>query len=300
MLLRQLEYLVALARERHFVRAAESCHVSQPTLSEGLRRLEDELGVPLVRRGRRFEGLTPEGERVLLRAQRLLADRDALRDEAHALRHGLTGTVRIGAVPTASTAVSLITTPLCAAHPRATVRVEADLRAEDIAVRLRDFDLDAALTYLDPETVRRFRTLPLYREHYVLLTADTTGASAATTWREAALSPLCLLEPGMQGRRVLDSLFAEAGTLASPRVETDSIATLFAHVRTGAWTSIVPVPWLQVFGVPEGLRALPLAEPDRAQPIGLVLPSVDPPSAISRALTDAAAHADLTVLEALP
>src|SRR5690606_41530198 len=64
-LLRQLEYLVALARERHFARAADACHVSQPSLSAGIRRLEGELGVLIVRRDRKFAGLTPAGERVL-------------------------------------------------------------------------------------------------------------------------------------------------------------------------------------------------------------------------------------------
>lgn len=66
MLLRQLEYLVALARERHFARAAAACFVSQPSLSAAIRRLEHELDVPIVRRGRRYEGLTPEGEVVIL------------------------------------------------------------------------------------------------------------------------------------------------------------------------------------------------------------------------------------------
>ena len=65
MLLRQLEYLSALARERHFGRAAAACQVSQPTLSEAIRRLEAELGVQVVRRGRRFEGFTLEGERAV-------------------------------------------------------------------------------------------------------------------------------------------------------------------------------------------------------------------------------------------
>lgn len=60
-MLRQLEYLVALARERHFARAAAACFVSQPSLSAGIRRLEAELGVPVIRRGNRFQGLTPKG-----------------------------------------------------------------------------------------------------------------------------------------------------------------------------------------------------------------------------------------------
>lgn len=84
MLLRRLEYLVALARERHFARAAAVCFVSQPSLSAGIRRLEHELDVPIVRRGRRYEGLTPEGELVLAWAHRILAEQDALRQELSA------------------------------------------------------------------------------------------------------------------------------------------------------------------------------------------------------------------------
>ena len=95
MLLRQLEYLVALARERYFARAAAACYVSQPSLSAAIRKLEHELDVPIVRRGRRFEGLTPEGERVLPWAHRILAERDALRHELSAMRGGLAGTREI-------------------------------------------------------------------------------------------------------------------------------------------------------------------------------------------------------------
>lgn len=126
-LFRQLEYLVALSRERHFARAAQACHVSQPALSEALRELEEQLDMPLVRRGRKYEGLTPEGERIVVWAQRILADRDALRDEVDALHSGLSGRMRIGSVPTASGAVAQLTGPFCAAHPLVTVEVIADL-----------------------------------------------------------------------------------------------------------------------------------------------------------------------------
>lgn len=117
MLLRQLEYLVALARERHFARAAAACYVSQPSLSAAIRRLEHELNVPIVRRGRRYEGLTPEGEVVLAWAHRILAEGDALRHELSALGDGLAGTLRLGVVPTALPAASLLTTPFCDRHP---------------------------------------------------------------------------------------------------------------------------------------------------------------------------------------
>ena len=74
MVLRQLEYLVALAREKHFGRAAEACHVTQPTLSAAIRQLEEDLGAPIIERGHRFIGLTPQGRLALEHAHRILAE----------------------------------------------------------------------------------------------------------------------------------------------------------------------------------------------------------------------------------
>ncbi len=303
-LLRQLEYLVALARSRHFGNAAQACYVSQPTLSEGIRKLEDELGIPLVRRGRRFEGFTPEGERVVLWAQRILADRDAMQSEIEALRAGLSGRLRIGTVPTASTAVALLTQPFCAANPLATVQIFADLQSEDIVNRLRAFELDAAVTYHSTVVENEFRFVPLYRERYVLLTrrsAPGADGPAEISWADAAAYPLCLLHPLMLGRQVLDAVFETVGVSVTPRVETDSIASLFAQVRAGQWASIVPHAWLHVFGVPAGMHVVPLVRPVRTERIGLVLPAREPVSMIGQALLDVAARADIsTALEHLP
>ncbi|MGW0818730.1 LysR family transcriptional regulator [Streptomyces viridiviolaceus] len=303
MLFRQLEYLVALSRERHFARAAQTCYVSQPALSEAIRKLEEELDVPLVRRGRKYEGLTPEGERIVVWAQRILADRDALKNEVGALRTGLSGRMRVGAVPTASGAVSLLTGPFCAAHPLVTVEVKADLQSEDILRQLQNFEIDAGVTYLHKGLSEGFQAVALYEERYVLLTtaADGLARPATATWAEAARLPLCLLTEAMQGRRVLDEVFAEVGVRPSPRVETDSVAALFAHVRTGRWASIVPRTWLHVFGVPHGMRAVPLTEPARTVPVGLVTTTREPGSVMARALTDIARRTDIAAaLERLP
>lgn len=306
MLFRQLEYLVALARERHFARAAQACHVSQPALSEALRKLEDELKVLLVRRGRAFEGLTPEGERIVLRAQRILADRDALRDEVDALRTGLSGRLRIGSVPTASGAVSLLTGPFCTAHPLAAVELSTDLRSEELLRLVRNFEIDAGITYLPGPGHDDLRALPLYEERYVLLTgltgpAEEPAQQPRATWAEASRLPLCLLHPGMQGRRVLDEVFAGLGLEPAPRVETDSVASLFAHVRTGHWASVVPYAWLHVFGVPHGMRAVPLTEPVHSAPVALVIAAREPGSVMARALLEVARRTELaTVLAGLP
>ncbi|ALV37350.1 LysR family transcriptional regulator [Streptomyces sp. CdTB01] len=303
MLLRQLEYLVALARARHFAKAAQACFVSQPTLSEGIRKLEDELDIPLVRRGRRFDGFTPEGERVVVWARRILADRDAMQDEIQALRAGLTGRLRIGTVPTAATAVALLTQPFCAANPLATVQVFADLQSVDIVSRLSTYELDAAVTYHSTVVEHGFTFVPLYRERYVLLirrSAPDTGP-AEISWQDAAQYPLCLLHPGMQGRQVLEAAFEAAGVSVTPRVETDSIASLFAQVRAGQWASVVPHAWLHVFGVPAGMDAVPLVRPVRTERIGLVLPARQPVSVMGQALIDVAERAGIaTVLEQLP
>ncbi|MHB9848206.1 LysR family transcriptional regulator [Streptomyces sp. Tue6028] len=303
MLFRQLEYLVALSRERHFARAAQTCHVSQPALSEAIRKLEDELDVPLVRRGRKYEGLTQEGERIVVWAQRILADRDALKDEVGALRTGLSGRMRIGSVPTASGAVSLLTGPFCATHPLVTVEVMADLKSEDILRQVQRFEIDAGITYLRDDLPEGFQTVPLYEERYVLLTTAGNGLGhrPTATWADAAQLPLCLLTGTMQGRRTVDGLFAEAGLQPSPRVETDSVGTLFAHVRTGHWASVVPHAWLHVFGVPPGMRAVPLVEPSRTVPVGLVTSAREPGSVMARALTDLARRTDVaSALERVP
>ena len=125
MLVRQLEYLVALSREGHFARAAEACHVSQPALSAGIRKLESELGVQVVLRGQRFEGFTPEGLEVLRWAQRVVADQEALQQTLTSMRTGLTGTLRIGAIPTALGIAAQLTTPMRAAHELVRFSIES-------------------------------------------------------------------------------------------------------------------------------------------------------------------------------
>jgi DNA-binding transcriptional LysR family regulator len=267
LLLRQLEYLVALARERHFARAAEACHVSQPSLSAAISKLERELGVPIVSRGRRFESLTPEGERVLLWAHRMLADRDALQQDLSRMRESLSGVLRIGAIPTALPAAPLLTAPFCERHPHVRVTLES-LSSREIERRLDEFELDIAMTYVDGSV----RAMPLYEERYVLLTpADEEIASRPVArWADVAALPLCLLTSKMRNRRILDGIFADAGVQPVPVIEADTVATLYAHVATRKWSSVIAHAWLQMFGTPEGMRVVRIEDPRRVPQIGLV------------------------------
>ncbi|MGH3761684.1 LysR family transcriptional regulator [Actinophytocola sp.] len=294
MLLRQLEYLSALAREGHFRRAAEACHVSQPALSAAIRKLETELDIQIVQRGQRFEGFTPEGKQVLLWAHRILAERDAMRHELASMRGGLSGVLRMGAIPTALTVASLLTTPLAEQHPHVRVSIES-LSSRQIVNRLAEFDLDIGMTYIDGERHGTVRVVPLYRERYLLLTpADGRFANHETVgWEELADTPLCMLSPVMQNRRILDRNFAEAGVTVTPSVEADTVSAIYAHVITLRWSSVIAHAWLHVFGVPEGLRVVPLERPRRAYQVGLVLADRDPEPMLARALVDTAHQVDV-------
>src|ERR1700749_2646689 len=119
----KLEYLLAIAQEKHFGRAAEACSVSQPSLSLGLKQLEEGLGVMLVQRGSRFIGLTEEGERTLEWARRIVGDSRAMRQDIKALKQGLNGRLRIAAIPAALPMVAAVTHPLHVRHPEIQFRI---------------------------------------------------------------------------------------------------------------------------------------------------------------------------------
>lgn len=276
MFIRQLYYLVTLAKERHFARAAELCNVSQPALSAAIQHLEDELGVAIVQRGQRFEGFTPEGERLLIWARRIVDNCESLRQEATVARKQLTGTLRLGAIPTVLPVVPLLTAPCLAAHPGIR-QVVLSLSAEQIIRQLDDFDLDLGITYLEDQRLQGFRVLPLYRERYVLLARDAAllGQPAAISWQDAAELALCLLTPNMQNRRIVDAAFRQAGALPRVAVETDSLFALYSHVRCAGLYSIVPHSVLHLFELRQEVTAIPL-RPELSRSIGVIARERDP------------------------
>ncbi|MCW2275414.1 LysR family transcriptional regulator [Rhodoblastus acidophilus] len=277
MFIRQLEYLEALAREKHFRRAAEACNVSQPTLSAALAQLEDELGVPLVERSGRFQGLTPEGEIVLARARRALMEIDALRAEVAEAREGLRGKLRFGVIPTALPMAVRVTAPFCAAHPAVTLEI-LSLTSDQIRQRLEGFEIDAGLTYLDNEPLPGVLSKPIYSESYCLL-ARADGPLAGREnigWAEAADQKLCLLSGDMQNRRIIDGLFRKVGKSPRPVVETNSIFNLITHAALPGVASVASRQVLDLFGPLAGIVALPLVAPEARQTVGLVVADRQP------------------------
>jgi len=289
-LLRQLEYFVAVARERHFARAAESCYVSQPALSTSIAKLERELSVTLIHRGQNFEGLTPEGERLVVWAKRVLAEHDALKAEAAAMRSGISATLRLGTGPTVSTTAALPVAAFCALHPLAGVKVCSRLSSTELLRQLRNFELDAAIAHFGPDDKSGLEVVPLYEEQYVLLVSgeQLVPTVKTITWAEAAQLPLALLTPDMRFRQFIDKAFASSGAVAAPQVETDSVASLYAHVATGAWASVVPHTWLRAMPVTGAARAIRLVEPDTRAQISMAIHAATPGSVAARAFLNVA------------
>lgn len=281
----KLEFLLALARERHFARAAEACGVTQPTLSAGVKQLEEAFGVLLVHRGSRFRDFTPEGERVLNWARRIVGDARAMRDEVQALKHGLAGRLRIAAIPTALAMIERLTTPYRERHPKVQFTV-LSCNSEDILRLLDNLEIDAGLTYLDNEPLNRVTAIPLYRERYrLLISADAPlGDRDKVTWAEVAQVPLCLLTPDTQTRRIIDRLLREAGGDPQASLESNAMILLYAHVRTGRWASIMPAQLAATLGLTDVLRAIPIVAPEASHAIGLVVPAREPMTPLTAAL----------------
>lgn len=276
-MIEKLEFLIAVAKEKSFSRAAEICGVTQPTLSAGVKQLEESLGVLLVNRSSRFHGLTAEGERVLEWAKRIVGDARAMRQEVRTLKEGLAGQLKIAAIPTALGIVSALTTPYREKHPGVRFSVISASSSEVLAM-LDNLEIDAGITYLDNEPLGRVRTVPLCRERYRLLTfADKPlGDRERVTWAEVGCIDLCLFTPDMQNRRIVEQLIRKGGTEPVPALESNSVILLYDHVKSGRWATVLPETLAKTLDLAAPLRSIPIVEPDAVHQIGLVAPQRDP------------------------
>lgn len=281
----KLEFFIALARQQHFGRAAEECGITQPTLSAAIRQLEEQLGVVLVVRGSRFLGLTPEGQRVLEWARRIVGDTRTMREEMRAARRGLAGHIRLAAIPTALAMVRRITEPFQRRHPNVTFSVLSRTSLQVLSL-LDDLEIDAGITYLDNEPLGRVTSVPLYSERYHLITAAGTPLAdrEEVTWTEVSSLRLCLLTADMQNRRIINKHMAEAGVTVTPTLESNSMIVLFSHIRTGQWASIMPRNVAESFGFPEQIRMIPITGPDASHLVGLVATHREPYTPLVSAL----------------
>jgi DNA-binding transcriptional LysR family regulator len=267
--------------------------VTQPTLSGRIRQLELELGVPIVERGQRYQGLTQEGERVLKWAQLILNNWASMHQElAHLATSdfGLTGRLALGGIPSALPMIPYLTRDVRRLHPHIDFTVMS-LSSEEILRGLGDYSIDAGITYLDNEPINGLSATPLYTERYCLFIPQDHPLSARTsvTWREAADLPLGLPTSNMQNRRIIDRAFRMADCRPEPALETNSVINLYSNVRLMGLASVMPDYILGIFGGDSALRAIPLNNPEIAHSVGLVIQDRDPIAPLVRAFREAAA-----------
>jgi DNA-binding transcriptional LysR family regulator len=289
-MLDKFEFLIALARERHFRRAAEVCGVTQPTLSAGIKALEETLGAALVNRGSRYVGLTPEGERVLEWARRMAGDARAMRQEIDALKRGVAGVIRLACIPTALPVAARLCSTLGQLHPAVSFSIRST-SSKDIVNLIQDFQADGGITYLDNEPLPQMVTTPLYQEAYRLVTADPTLFPGRETvaWAELSGLPLCLFTPDMQNRRIVDQILAEhAAAPSAPCTETNSSLVMAALVSSGRWSSVMPPVLIEAIALDASVRSLPIVEPAVTHGVGLVVSEREPMTPLMRALSAAA------------
>jgi DNA-binding transcriptional LysR family regulator len=282
----KLEYLLALARERNFGKAAESCGVTQPSFSAAIKQLEEVLGATLVQRTSRFIGFTAEGERVLEWARGIVADARSMKSDVQTLKKGLSGHLRIAALPVAAPMLSLVTTPYHAKYPGVRFSVFSRTAVEILSL-LESLEIDAGISYVDDKPPRGLRAVPFYRERFRLVTAPDSplGDRRQVTWAEVATVPLCLPATDMQVRHNIDRLLASTGVdVRPPTLESDSMILLFTHVRTGRWATVMPDKLADALGLTQQLRSVPIVEPDVTHQIGLLVPKREPATAIVGAL----------------
>ena len=248
-----------------------------------LRTLEDELGLQLVIRGQRFEGFTPEGERILAWARSLLAAHDGLLAEAASCRGQLVGTLRLGVVPLAGFDPMQLVRAFGERHPSLRFELFA-LSSEQILERLSRNLLDLGLSYLERFDDAHFASLPLGETRMGLLHDERHFRfdAPSLSWEALAGLPLGLLTGGMHFRQSIDHALRSRGLSLAPRLQTDAVHHLLQAVGAGLCCAIMPLD--------SGLEALdsrltltPIDNASTLAPLGLILRRDSPRSALGEA-----------------
>ena len=292
-LLGSLKYLVALDEHRHFGRAAQACHITQPALSNALRAMEKEFGCAIVLRGRAYVGLTPEGQRVLASARRMLHEHELLRQDLDSGVDDPRGALKIGCIPTAMPIAARFAARLQARHPGITPAV-LSLSSPEIEAGLENLSLDLGLGYTDRLSALglRLRVVPQYTEHYFLVRrsdAPQCGADAIRTGHDLGRSRAPAAVPAdaghaqpHAGRRRLCR--RGRGGAAGDGNQFDH----HAGAERGQWRRLQRHAGRAGGGVSQSgaLEALPLMRPEMRTPVGFMVQASDQPSrTLAAALT---------------
>ena len=281
----KLEMFIAVAKEAHFGRAAATLGITQPTLSTGIKQLEEQLGVQLIFRGSRYGGLTPEGQTALVWARRIVGDARQLREEMRFKREGLSGQLRLAVIPTALTWAARLASEFGAKHPKVRFTILSRSSIEILSM-LDNLEVDAGISYLDNEPMGRVSTEPLYEERYMLVCASTSpfARRAQVGWDEIDGARLSLLTPDMQNRRIINRNFAAVDVEPETWSESNSTIVLAAMVERGDCFTILPEDIAAFFAQGKALAVVPLHGPEPPHSVGLITPYREPHTPVIDAL----------------
>jgi LysR family hydrogen peroxide-inducible transcriptional activator len=273
MTLTDLKYIVALARERHFGRAAEQCHVSQPTLSVAIKKVEEQLGVMLFERGTSDVKVTELGERVVEQAQRVLVEASQIKEIAQAGKDPLGGALRVGAIYTIGPYLFPRLIPkVKALAPRMPLIIEENYTAH-LADALKRGDIDVAILAL-PFTQPGIVAQPIYEEPFrVLMPADHPWSKQKTiSSRQLAEDQLLLLGAGNCFRdQVLEVCPECSGVGGLQRtLQGSSLETIRLMVASGIGVTVLPSTAADCMPDQNALLAVrPFEAPDPTRTVAL-------------------------------
>ncbi|MFN0040032.1 MAG: LysR substrate-binding domain-containing protein [Burkholderiales bacterium] len=296
MTLQELKYIVAVAEEKHFGRAAERCFVSQPSLSAAIRNLEEELGVKVFERGKPGILLTGAGEGVVEQARRVLQEAEKVKAIAKSGRNPLAGVLRLGVIPTiAPYLLPHLVQALRIAAPQMPLDIEENLTAT-LEGMLRSGTIDAAILAL-PFEVPGVETLPLYDEEFRLVVPARHPWARRKQVALEELQPanLLLLPVGHCFRnQVLDACGEFAFSPTTGR-QGNSLETLRSMVASGLGMTVLPAMALTVHHGNSLVKALPFENPRPTRRVAIAWRSGFPRLAALRAVGDAARGLNLPI-----
>jgi LysR family hydrogen peroxide-inducible transcriptional activator len=267
--LRDLQYLISVADLRNFSQAADHCCVSQPTLSNQIRKLEETLGVVVFERSNKRVMVTETGEQIIAIARKILREVDAMRDVAQSAQDPLAGKFRLGAFPTLSTYIFPALVPkITAALPQLKL-VLVEEKTQGLLERLKRGELDAALLAL-PLQDDQLNVTALFDDEFLLAVPPQHALTKKKQVEQADLggNPLLLLEEGHCLRDQALEVCHRAGMEEEQDFRATSLETLRQMVKAG--TGITFMPRIAIQPDEPGIRYIPFSAPAPYRTIGLV------------------------------
>jgi len=268
--IKNLEILLVLDDEKHFKRASEKLNISQPALSMKLKSLESEIGVTLVKRGKNFMGLTSEGKVLKNRFSNIVKEYSEIKQLSSELKNSLSGTLRIGVIPTAQLEIANIINFFVQKHKNVNTKV-ISMPSSKIDEQLHDYKIDIGITYLENEPIKGVTKIPFYDERYFLISSNQKFKTKKTVrWSDCQDLDLCLLSDDNQFRRIINTVFKDEGI--SPRVllESNSVTQIFSQVNMSNFSTIMPFFFMQAFNYRQSAYFSELVSPTISHKIGLV------------------------------